>query len=362
MTAGDGITVNSGVVSLDTSYTDGRYWRLGGNTGSSTQTLGTLGNNPLEFIVNSQRSMRIEPNATSPNLIGGYSGNSVTSGVVGATIGGGGKSGGTNRVTDEYGTIAGGWANEASYRATIGGGSGNTASGERSTVAGGSGNSASGPLSSIGGGSSNVASGEQAIIPGGFNCIAGFRAFAAGNHAHAIHDGAFVWADSNDGTVVESTAADQFVARAAGGFHFFTDYLMNTGARLSSGSGAWSAMSDRNAKENFKPVDPNDVLDRLVAIPLETWNYKSQDPSIRHIGPMAQDFHAAFGVGEDDRHITTIDADGVALAAIQGLYQIVKTKDRLIDAQERRLEDLEARFRALETHLNMRKRSTGLAR
>jgi trimeric autotransporter adhesin len=51
------------------------------------------------------------------------------------------------------------------------------------------------------------------------------------------------------------------------------------------------------------------------------WSYKTQGPSIRHMGPTAQDFSRAFGLGEDDRHITTIDADGVALAAIQGLYR-----------------------------------------
>ncbi len=62
----------------------------------------------------------------------------------------------------------------------------------------------------------------------------------------------------------------------------------------------------------------------------DTWNYRSQDAAIRHIGPVAQDFYAAFGVGEDDRHISTIDADGVALAAIQGLYQVVQQKETRI--------------------------------
>jgi len=57
---------------------------------------------------------------------------------------------------------------------------------------------------------------------------------------------------------------------------------------------------------------------------METWNYKAQDPSIRHIGPMAQDFYGAFSYGEDNKYINTLDADGVALAAIQGLYEVVK--------------------------------------
>jgi hypothetical protein len=100
--------------------------------------------------------------------------------------------------------------------------------------------------------------------------------------------------------------------------------------------------NDRNAKENFAAVDGRDVLERLSGIPIETWNYKTQDPSIRHIGPMAQDFHAAFGVGgKDDKHIGTIDSDGVALAAIQGMYEIVQEKDAQIASLEARVAALE---------------------
>ena len=69
------------------------------------------------------------------------------------------------------------------------------------------------------------------------------------------------------------------------------------------------------------PVDQQEILAKLAALPITTWNYIAQDDSIRHIGPVAQDVYAAFGVGEDERHITVIDANGIALAAIQGLYQ-----------------------------------------
>jgi len=99
--------------------------------------------------------------------------------------------------------------------------------------------------------------------------------------------------------------------------------------------------SDRNVKGNFADVDARDILARLSAIPIETWNYKRQDPSVRHIGPMAQDFYATFGVGEDDRHINTVDASGVSLAAIQALYQIVQQKDAQVAELEARLEVLE---------------------
>jgi trimeric autotransporter adhesin len=94
-------------------------------------------------------------------------------------------------------------------------------------------------------------------------------------------------------------------------------------------------LSDRNAKENFAPTNPREVLDKVAALPLATWNYKTQDKSIRHIGPTAQDFHTAFGVGENDRTITTVNAAGVALAAIQGLNQKVASLEKeLVELKE----------------------------
>jgi len=98
--------------------------------------------------------------------------------------------------------------------------------------------------------------------------------------------------------------------------------------------------SDRNVKENFDLVDRRDILARLASISVETWNYKFQRPSIRHIGPMAQEFAAAFNVGEDDRHINMVDAFGVALASIQALYEMIQEKDAKITALEQRLKEL----------------------
>jgi len=87
-------------------------------------------------------------------------------------------------------------------------------------------------------------------------------------------------------------------------------------------------------------------------IPLETWNYKTQVDDIRHIGPMAQDFYAAFGVGENDTTISTVDADGVALAAIQGLYQRLQAAEAENAALQQQVDDLEARLAALEAGLS----------
>lgn len=82
-------------------------------------------------------------------------------------------------------------------------------------------------------------------------------------------------------------------------------------------------ISDRAVKANFGSVDPTDMLARVRSLPISTWNYTSDDPAIRHIGPMAQDFGALFGVGTDDRHIHPIDGQGTALAAIQGLASLL---------------------------------------
>jgi hypothetical protein len=78
-------------------------------------------------------------------------------------------------------------------------------------------------------------------------------------------------------------------------------------------------ISDRALKANIAAVDPVEMLNRVRELPIATWNYTGDDPAIRHIGPMAQDFAATFGVGADDRRIHPIDGQGVALAAIQGL-------------------------------------------
>ena len=197
----------------------------------------------------------------------------------------------------------------------------------------------------MGGGYGNLASGYAATIPGGYlNLASGAYAFAAGAGAIATNTGAFVWADASSTNVVGSTLANQFTARCAGGVRFFTTSTATIGVQLAAGGNSWSSVSDRNLKENFKPVDTRAVLAKLVATPVTEWNMISQNSSIRHIGPMAQDFKASFAVGEDDRHISTSDADGVAFAAIQGLYEEIKARDAHIVQLEKRLDELESKM------------------
>ena len=170
------------------------------------------------------------------------------------------------------------------------------------------------------------------------NWAEGDYSLAAGQKSGAIHDGSFVWNDSTD-EYLTSELDDQWLSRASGGYYLYTS--LATGVYVAGGGGAWSSLSDRNLKENLEAVDARAVLEAVAAMPVSTWSYTTEDPTIRHMGPMAQDFHAAFGLGDSDRHINSLDADGVALAAIQGLY----AENQELRA---RLDTLESRLAALE--------------
>lgn len=103
---------------------------------------------------------------------------------------------------------------------------------------------------------------------------------------------------------------------------------------------AYITGSDRSMKENVKPVSVEDVLAKVSALPISTWNFKDDNSGL-HLGPMAQDFRAAFGLGNTDSGIFTVDESGVALAAIQALK---KENDEL----KQSLDELRARLEALE--------------
>ena len=408
-------------------------WSRVGNAGTfpGVNFLGTTDNFALDLRVNNTRALRVEPNSTSPNLIGGQPGNAVTAGVAGATIAGGGDPADgsdantapdTNRVTDNFGTVSGGANNQAGDAAgtttdrkyaTVGGGQSNTASGGSATISGGASNTAggglsfigggttnmgSGALSTIGGGQSNTASGNTATIAGGYtnqatnsyasigggatntasdaystvgggrnntasgfdatviggafnvasgtdatvgggqgNVAAGNESFVAGfgaKNSNASHKGVFLFADTSGGGDFNSVAANEFAVRAAGGFRFRTNTGATTGCNLPAGSGVFSCTSDRNQKRDFSAIDRREVLAKLAAMPISTWSYKTEEGHVRHMGPTAQDFHAAFALGTDDKSIGHIDEAGVSLAAIQGLYQVLQEKDARIAALE----------------------------
>ena len=103
--------------------------------------------------------------------------------------------------------------------------------------------------------------------------------------------------------------------------------------------GTFNNLSDRNAKQDFRSINLGQILDKVLSLPLSEWSYKS-DTETRHIGPMAQDFFAAFQVGTDDRHIAPIDEGGVAFAAIQALNQKIEAKDAEIAQLKQDMADL----------------------
>jgi hypothetical protein len=239
----------------------------GGNAFGATAVLGTTDNQALDIRTNGSRVMRYAPNAISPNLIGGHPQNSVDAGVRGATIAGGGVAVGDsdpnftlenpNRVTDHYGTVGGGYGNQAGGNlglgfacfatvsggwnnvasdqfAAVGGGNRNTASGSSSAIGGGQQNSASGNFSAIAGGALNVAGGFQGAVPGGLlNSAGGDRSFAGGRRAKVRDaaavgggdtngdEGTFLWADHTD-LDFTSVGPNEFAVRATGGFRFVT--------------------------------------------------------------------------------------------------------------------------------------------
>ena len=101
--------------------------------------------------------------------------------------------------------------------------------------------------------------------------------------------------------------------------------------------------STRSKKADFESVDPQDVLTRLNGIDIQTWRYKTEDESIRHMGPIAEDFADAFELGKSNETITVTDVNGVALAAIQALSQQIETlREQNLELQER-LSDIEGR-------------------
>jgi hypothetical protein len=264
--------------------------------------------------------------------------------VYAAAVGGGYD----NIASAALATVSGGWCNTANGRsATVGGGESNTAGNSYATVCGGEGNAANGGRATVAGGKWNAANGTYAVVPGGYKCSAGGDySLAAGNRARTTGIGTFVWGDSTLADF-DYNVTNGFGVRASGGVTFYTNSALTTGVTVAAGSGTWGSASDRNAKDEIKPVDAKEVLDKVVNLPVATWKYKTEQGA-RHMGPMAKDLYAAFGLGDSDKSITTIDADGVALAAIQGLNQRLQEKDAQIQHQKTELEEMKTRLAALE--------------
>jgi hypothetical protein len=325
-----------------------------------------------------------------------FSGQENTNAAAGAFISGGWRN--AIQLESYNSTIAGGDNNTIggfSRQSALGGGANNTihfnagvsviAGGQFNSIGsntslnvigGGEFNSNSGSGSVIGGGAGNAISAAAiyATIPGGqSNSIGslGGHSFAAGHRARANHNGSFVWAGGAT-TNYATQDPNVFNVYAANGASF--DYggqrpdgrgnrwvyigplsLGNTivahnGARLTDG-GAWANGSDKNRKTDVTQIDAREILERLAVLPISQWRYTNENSGVKHLGPMAQDFHAAFGLGTDDKSIGTVDSEGVALAAIQGLNQKVEEQAKQLRAKDTELQSLKQRLDRLEALL-----------
>lgn len=343
---------------------------------------------------------------TSFGTVGGGS-NNVSSGI-GATVSGGAN----NKATGSNATVGGGQNNSATNSlATVGGGEFNVAGGSEATVSGGSYNIASGQDSTVPGGLFNVASGVGSFAAGvGANAVNGDSFVWAdgetpfGSSEFSDRDNQFK-IQAKNGVVMDvsgsshlNPAALYINSTAPSGVGLYVVQTNSTDAAVvinscgdrpsSSGGGdilkgfGWTPggfgspnqlvfevtvlgdvtchsltqTSDRNAKENFKDISPSAVLQKVTSMAITKWNFKG-DTEKEHIGPMAQDFHAAFGLnGDNDKGICTTDEGGVALAAIQGLNQKLDEKDSEIktlkqqnDLLAQRLNELESTVKQLAT-------------
>jgi hypothetical protein len=181
-------------------------------------------------------------------------------------------------------------------------------------------------LNSLALGTSSIATGDYAIAIGREASATGDRSFALGNYVSTNGwAGSFTLGDGSTTNVMNTPAANNFRARFANGYRLYTSADYSTSCSLGAGDNAWTTTSDVRLKENFAPVDGEDILRKIAAMPLVTWNYKKQDPArFRHYGPMAQDFHAAFGrdiygaIGNDTT-INQSDFAGVSFIGIQAL-------------------------------------------
>ena len=360
----------------------------GGNNNTNFDAFQVIGggwNNTIQLgapysFIGSGNLNTIGNNATWSTIGGGV--NNViqcvnnTEQVVGASLIGGGYfnliqgNGGvlcggiSNKMSSDSAVICGGVQNTIGTNAidsVVGGGSQNIISyGARyATIAGGTFNEIGkgAESSAIGGGAGNhiITGAFNATIAGGSGNSAGARnSFAAGSDAHALHDNTFVW---NDGTSLafSSTGTSQFLISAYNGVGINKNtpsYALDVAGSINADGmvrcQSLQQTSDRNAKEKFAAIDVGNILKRVADLPISTWNFK-QDANTRHIGPMAQDFKAAFEVGTDEKHIATVDAEGVALAAIQGLNQKL---EQALQQKEAEIGELKHRNQLLEEGLN----------
>lgn len=253
---------------------------------------------------------------------------------------------GVNSFAIGGGTTASGGASTAMGDGTTASGSYSTAMGYNSTASGTYSNAI---------GVAAIASGNYSSAIGSFAIASGENAVAFGKRVTAQLSGSMVIGDASTDTPLTASTSQQMSMRFHGGYRLYSNSGLTTGVYMNGGASGWTNYSDRNKKENFNPVDGEALLGKIRALPVTEWNYKETDPSIRYIGPMAQDFWQAFQLGgTDSLGINSIAIDGVNLAAVKALEARtaeLREKTARITELEAAASENRSRIRELEAQL-----------
>lgn len=212
----------------------------------------------------------------------------------------------------------------------------------------------------------------SAFAAGESNTASGAASVALGYHAHTnARQGSFVFSDRSSIDTLRAGVNHSANWRTSGGFRIFSSSNLSTGVTLQSGasvsnwgqanaviststgamlttSGVWQNASDVNRKHLFEPVVSEEILQKLAGLEIQRWSYLVDDAKIKHIGPTAQDFQAAFGLGNDNLSIGTVDADGVALVAVQALEARTRKQATQLEKLESENKELRDRLDKLE--------------
>jgi hypothetical protein len=197
-------------------------------------------------------------------------------------------------------------------------------------------------------GNNTFANGIGAIAMGSNVTAGANKSFAMGSAVNMQHLGSFGFGDDIlSASTLTSSAINQLSARFRGGYQFFTNATNTIGVSLAADGNSWATISDSTKKENFISA-PNDILEKIANMKIGTWNYKTQEKSVRHWGPMAQDFYTnfgkdAFGTIGNDTTIASADIDGVMMAAIKALIlenKALQKKNEQLEAKLEQIADL----------------------
>ena len=220
-------------------------------------------------------------------------------------------------------------------------------------------------------GDQTTASGSHSIAMGDESTADGEESLAAGDRAAAEAADSFVWNDEGEYHEIPNTNSDglssdtavsgepvtgdrTFSVSAQGGVRFITGGSSVT--YIESGGTGWSVTSTRSAKTDVTRADPTAVLEAVEAMPISTWEYKTESgegAGTRHIGPMAEDFHGAlpYDLGSSTDHINSLNADGVALGAVKGLARKVNRQKETIATLKAENQDIRAENRDIKKRL-----------